>query len=302
MANPKVENGHIDIANEIADKLCRYRLPGQEWQILWVIIRQTWGWLSEPNNKHSKKKSMDKIPLNQFVKETGIDKRKCKKLLNSLLEKKIIKRGVQKDTSIIVSYGIQSNFDKWKAVSKRTPVPKRTPAVVSKKTPVRVPKRTPSKDILKDIIKDNVLRTAKSPNWIPIIVKQHTDAFKSKNNGESPAPVNYGKIGRTFKPLYEQYGLEKLQKYLKFYMTMNDRYVIEAGYPLELFPSQINKIIARIEGTHKYTDTGKSYNGMISRDIGINDDGEGDKKWAARKVGDRPGTAPVESGEGGEDD
>lgn len=44
MASPQTENGHIDIANEIADKFCSYRLSGQEWQILWVLLRKTWGW------------------------------------------------------------------------------------------------------------------------------------------------------------------------------------------------------------------------------------------------------------------
>lgn len=32
MANPQREEGHIDIANEIVDQLCRYRIPGREWQ------------------------------------------------------------------------------------------------------------------------------------------------------------------------------------------------------------------------------------------------------------------------------
>ena len=34
MASPQREEGHIDIANEIVNQLCRYRIPGQEWQIM----------------------------------------------------------------------------------------------------------------------------------------------------------------------------------------------------------------------------------------------------------------------------
>lgn len=56
MANPQAENGHIDIANEIADKFCSYRLSGQEWQIIWVVLRKTWGWLEVPDNKVGPKK------------------------------------------------------------------------------------------------------------------------------------------------------------------------------------------------------------------------------------------------------
>ena len=44
MASPQREEGHIDIANEIVDQLCRYRIPGQEWQIIWATLRKTWGW------------------------------------------------------------------------------------------------------------------------------------------------------------------------------------------------------------------------------------------------------------------
>ena len=53
MASPQRENGHIDIANEIADKFCSYRLSGQEWQIVWVVLRKTWGWLENPKDKNS---------------------------------------------------------------------------------------------------------------------------------------------------------------------------------------------------------------------------------------------------------
>jgi len=44
MANPQPEDGHIDIANEIAEKLARTQLSGTEHKIIWAIWRKTWGW------------------------------------------------------------------------------------------------------------------------------------------------------------------------------------------------------------------------------------------------------------------
>ena len=72
MANPQRENGHIDISNEIADKLCSFRISGQEWQIIWVVLRKTWGWLQDPKNKKGPKKKMDRIALSQFQQLTQI--------------------------------------------------------------------------------------------------------------------------------------------------------------------------------------------------------------------------------------
>ncbi|MBT3807689.1 MAG: hypothetical protein HOG03_24340 [Desulfobacula sp.] len=123
MASPQAENGHIDIANTIADKLCSYRLSGQEWQIIWVILRKTWGWLKDPKNKYGDKKKMDRIALSQFEQLTGIDRRKCHTLLKKLTDKKVIKRCVtQKGDRIVITYGFQKNYDLWKLSPKKVTV------------------------------------------------------------------------------------------------------------------------------------------------------------------------------------
>src|SRR3990167_9144794 len=40
---PQLEDGYIRIANEIVDKLISYRISGEEWQILLVVLRKTYG-------------------------------------------------------------------------------------------------------------------------------------------------------------------------------------------------------------------------------------------------------------------
>lgn len=114
MASPQIEDGHIDIANTIADKFCSYRLSGQEWQIVWVILRKTWGWLENPKNKKGGKKKMDLIALSQFSKLTGIDRRKCHAILKKLIAKNIILKVITNiSDGSLISYGFQKDFDTW---------------------------------------------------------------------------------------------------------------------------------------------------------------------------------------------
>lgn len=154
MASPQKENGHIDIANEIADRLCSYRLNGQEWQIIWVVLRKTWGWLTDPSDKNSPKKKMDWIALSQFSKLTGINRNRCHKVLKGLIAKKIIKKTVtQNHHTIKISYGFQKNFDLWKVLPKITTVTQNHHGVLPKITTGVLPKITNTKDtITKDTI------------------------------------------------------------------------------------------------------------------------------------------------------
>ena len=111
MASPQVENGHVKIANEIVDKLQRHRISGQEWQVLWVVIRKTWGWKDQSNGNQKK---MDAISLSQFETATGIKRKKCHALLSKLIEKNIITKTVpNKGDSQTITYGFQKDYEKW---------------------------------------------------------------------------------------------------------------------------------------------------------------------------------------------
>ena len=158
MANPQREDGHIDIANEIVDKLCQYRIPGQEWQILWAILRKTWGWAVRSKNGNFVrdnagsilKKKKDRIPLSQFSKLTGIPRTKCHNLLVSLVRKNIVKKYVpQKGYRNIVTYGFNKNYEEWKVLPKRGMFPKRGTKLSPKKGTSKEIKKERSQKILK---------------------------------------------------------------------------------------------------------------------------------------------------------
>lgn len=104
MINPQKENGYVPIANEIVNKLCSYRISGEEWLVLWVILRKTYGW--------NKKK--DKISLRQIAEMTGL---KPPNVVRSL--KKLLHRGViKKDNTFINTYLFNKHYDEWKGVIK----------------------------------------------------------------------------------------------------------------------------------------------------------------------------------------
>lgn len=76
----QLENGYTKIANELLDVFARINLSGREWQILFAIIRKTYGF----------KKKTDRISLSQLEKITGIQSNHCSGLIKKLEKKKII--------------------------------------------------------------------------------------------------------------------------------------------------------------------------------------------------------------------
>jgi len=110
MANPQAENGHIDIANEIAEALMRVNLSPYESRVLWMIFRKTYGW-----NKKS-----DWITLRQFMTNTGLDRRLAHRAVHSLFDRNIIV--ISRDDRGRVSYSFQKNYTIWKVSSPKMTV------------------------------------------------------------------------------------------------------------------------------------------------------------------------------------
>jgi len=136
----------LDIANEIVDQLCKYRIPGQEWQMIWAIFRKTWCWAEKDeagNYVRDKdgwivKKKSDWIALKQFTKMTGIPRSKCCVLLRSLENKKIVKKRVtQKGNKKAIYYEFSKNYEEWKVFPKKVTLPKKVTKVLPKKGPTK---------------------------------------------------------------------------------------------------------------------------------------------------------------------
>lgn len=108
MANPQIEDGHIVLANEIVEQFCKHRISGEEWLVLWSIIRKTYGW----------KKKEDRIALSQFAVMTGLKRQHIVRAIRKLHSKKII-AVIKNDDSGINIYSFNKNFDQWSPLSKK---------------------------------------------------------------------------------------------------------------------------------------------------------------------------------------
>jgi len=102
VANPQLENGHTNIANEILEALWKVNLSSYETRVLIYLLRKTYGW----------HKKTDRISLSQFSREIGMDRRLVHRTLKELSSKGMIVV-IPQDDRKPVSYGFQKDYQKW---------------------------------------------------------------------------------------------------------------------------------------------------------------------------------------------
>lgn len=134
MANPQLEEGYIRIANELWEALSRIRIPGEARQVLFAIIRLTWGW----------GKKLDTISMKQLNEATGIPKPRIIRARKKLIEMKMI-TVAQKGNRTAPSYSFNKHYDRWNPLPKKATLPKKAIGVAQKGNKP-LPKKTPSID------------------------------------------------------------------------------------------------------------------------------------------------------------
>ena len=105
-ANPQVENGHTDIANELMEEFAKTRIPGEARQVLDFILRKTYGW-------HKKE---DAISLSQFMEGTNLKKQPIVRSLYKLLQMHLI---IKQKKNKVTYYSFNKDYDQWKPLSKK---------------------------------------------------------------------------------------------------------------------------------------------------------------------------------------
>jgi phage replication O-like protein O len=101
MANPQRENGHLDVANELADWLARAPLNGSQFRLLWTILRKTYGW----------QKKEDRISAEQVHDATGLHKQVVARELRDLAKRRyIVAIG---DIHHAKVYRLQKDYQRW---------------------------------------------------------------------------------------------------------------------------------------------------------------------------------------------
>lgn len=108
MANPKVKNGYLPIANELVERLARLYLSPNEWRIIWATWRKTWCWADG-----ERKKDFDWISLSQYEKITGLDRKSICRSIKKIVAKQVLLKSTN-------GYGFNQNYDEW-VVAKQPP-------------------------------------------------------------------------------------------------------------------------------------------------------------------------------------
>ena len=180
MANPQLEDGHLRIANDIWDALCRIRIPGEVRQVIDTVLRKTWGF----------RKKQDWISLSQFHEATGIHKPNISRALTQAIAMNII---LKKENTLLdnekaqpVTYSFNKDYDTWKPLSKkRTFSLKRKVVLNNEKSLLNNEKKSSQKrgtqkttDILKDILKDTT--AGKPPNSVDEFVEKYREICQSQ--------------------------------------------------------------------------------------------------------------------------
>lgn len=107
MASPQCENGFLRLANELVDAFAKTRLAGQEYQVVWAVIRKTYGF----------GKKSDKISYGQLSAMTGLDRRRVFKIVKDLSKKKVLtitNNGDRRPVTICIN----KNYDQWATITK----------------------------------------------------------------------------------------------------------------------------------------------------------------------------------------
>lgn len=102
MADPRAEDGHVRIPNELFEALCRTTLPARHRRVFDAILRLTWGW----------QKDSDRISAGQLADLTSIDRSHVQKILHDLADWHLIMmidHGPRRASEI----SIEKDFEKW---------------------------------------------------------------------------------------------------------------------------------------------------------------------------------------------
>jgi phage replication O-like protein O len=109
MADVQLENGYCSVANDIITALARQVISPDEWRVLMVVIRKTYGW-----NKKS-----DMIALSQFADATGMKRQHVCRALKKLIARNIV---TCVGNAYCNEYSVQKDYDRWQVLPKQVTV------------------------------------------------------------------------------------------------------------------------------------------------------------------------------------
>lgn len=210
MASPQKENGHTSIANEILEQIVATPLPAREIQMLFFIIRKTYGY----------QKKGDRISLSQFEKALKISRPQVSKYLKNL-----IARGMVVRTPLLV-ISFEKDYEKWIVATPLLVGNKKNP---SSYAPTKTSSPAPTHKRKKEITKEINQATANAVGDINPIFS----LFEKTIN----PTINYGNTSqrKALETLIQKVGLEKTINAVKYAISIQtDRYAPTITTPIQL--------------------------------------------------------------------
>ncbi len=100
-ASPQLENGYIQIANELMDAILRYPFRNSELKIVLAIIRKTYGW----------KKKKDRLSFSQISNLVKISSRHTKRVIKRLVIDNVVFKEKDGNNNVL---GLNKNYYSWR--------------------------------------------------------------------------------------------------------------------------------------------------------------------------------------------
>lgn len=253
MASPQPDK-FTRISNELFDeyiKKSRFLSPYEN-AVWFCILRKTYGW----------NKKEDWISLKQIEDITGIRQPHVARTKKKLLSKNMITVKCNK-------LSINKDYEKWIYPNRytQTGIPKQDiPEQVIKHTQTGntnipeqviegIPKQVDTKDSIKDSIKETITKDMETVTAFHKFCNTYEQKFEKKYIAQ------FGKDNTLIKDLLKIIPLEELMILIDKFFNSNDKFILDSGYTIGVFKSQINKL--RIGGQNGITqgnnqpDTGK---------------------------------------------
>ena len=106
-ASPQVEDGYIQIANELIDAIISYPFKNSELKIVIAVIRKTYGW----------KKKKEQLSFSQISKISRVSIRHTKRVIKRLVQDNLILKEKRENNNILALNKDYYSWRLWKTLN-----------------------------------------------------------------------------------------------------------------------------------------------------------------------------------------
>jgi len=240
MANPQLENGYLQIANEVFEALCCSDLTGNEFRVMLAVMRKTWGW----------RKKADVVTRSELSEITGIkEKVSISEACSRLVARRMVIRTARPGKPS--TYGPQKDWEEWVGCTKNGTstvfgtstengtgvVPKTVRGSTENGTGRERKSRSPKYTIQKTCTKDKYT-VGKPP--VQRLTALFIDLYRDSQH-ENPATTG-ATIGGILKPLVRDFSEEEVERRMRFYFASTDDWIRSKAYSIQIFKTKFNEL------------------------------------------------------------